>query len=344
MVGRIQTLKTRILMNNNIATLDTFDWQSLSDGEIDAILEERIIAYESAIALRGGKRPKREGFVVERIASMENLRKADKEAQKRKSKREITVNGKKTRVPNKWIRKHNKNAENELRQLQRMILTLKFPPLNYRKENIKTDAGKIRELIKQNYYPWRILQHAIMLVVGPRIFKSLITDTCACIKGKGLHFGVQRVRMTLRRHPEYKWFWKTDFKKYYQSLPHQLVREAFGKLFKDKMFLTLLDMVILAYDSGEELIQTLNDEVIRNQRHPYWGGLKPDRRQSCDEQDRPSDEAQRQEDSLLPILRRCNGARTHESGGDKGNEEILSVCDGGGHRGKGECVCLPDRR
>ena len=96
-------------------------------------------------------------------------------------------------------------------------------------------------------------------------------DTFACIKGKGLHFGVKRVQRTLRRHPELKWFWKTDFKKYYQSLPHDLVRSSLERLYKDKMFLRLIDMVILAYDSGEEIIKELENEIIRNQRNPYWG-------------------------------------------------------------------------
>lgn len=196
-------------------SFEEIQWESMSYDEIDSILIERYRVYEKAIALRGGKRPKREGFIMERIANIDNLRLADKKAQEGKSKRVIIVNGKEVRIPNKYIQKHNENAEEELRALQKMILTLSFPPPNYRKEDLKTDAGKVRQLIKQNYYPWRILQHAIMLVVSPRIFASLITDTFACIKGKGLHYGVKRVKRTMRRHPELKWFWKTDFKKYY---------------------------------------------------------------------------------------------------------------------------------
>ncbi len=261
--------------------------------EIDSLLIERIRIYEETIALRGGKRPKREGFIMERIANIDNLRLADRKAQEGKTKRVIIVNGKEVRIPNKYIQAHNENAEAELRDLQKMILTLKFPPPNYRSEYLRTDAGKIRELIKQNYYPWRILQHAIMLVVSPRIFASLIVDAFSCIKGKGLHFGVKRVQRTLRRHPELKWFWKTDFKKYYQSLPHNLVRSSLERLYKDKTFLRLIDMVILAYDSGEEIIKELENEVIRNQRNPYWGSVKPDFRKSRNKFHRPQDEAER---------------------------------------------------
>lgn len=276
-----------------IKPFEDIQWESMTYEEIDSLLIERIRIYEEAIAMRGGKRPKREGFIMERIANIDNLRLADRKAQEGKAKRLIIVNGKEVRIPNKYIQAHNENAEAELRELQKMILTLKFLPPNYRSEYLRTDAGKVRELIKQNYYPWRILQHAIMLVVSPRIFASLIMDTFACIKGKGLHFGVKRVQRTLRRHPELKWFWKTDFKKYYQSLPHDLVRSSLERLYKDKMFLRLIDMVILAYDSGEEIIKELENEIIRNQRNPYWGSVKPDFRQSRNKLHRPQDEAER---------------------------------------------------
>lgn len=271
-------------------SFEEIQWKSMTFDEIDSLLTERIRIYEEAIALRGGKRPKREGFIMERIANIDNLRLADMKAQERKSKRVIIVNGQEVKIPNKYIQKHNENAEAELRQLQMRILTLSFPPPNYRSEFLKTDAGKIRELIKQNYYPWRILQHAIMLVVSPRIFKSLITDTFACIKGKGLHYGVRRVKRTLRRHPELKWFWKTDFKKYYQSLPHILVRSSLEHLFKDKAFIRLIDMVILAYDSGENVLNELENEIIRNKRNPYWGSVKPDFRKSRNKRHRPQNE------------------------------------------------------
>ncbi len=277
----------------NIKNFEEIQWESMSFEEIDSVLIERIRLYEESIAMRGGKRPKREGFLMERIANIDNLRLADKNAQAGKAKRIVIVNGQPKRVPNKYIQQHNKNAEEELRALQMMILTLKFPPPGYRHENLMTDAGKVRELIKQNYYPWRILQHAIMLVASPYIFKSLITDTCACIKGKGLHYGVRRVKKKLRRNPELKWFWKTDFKKYYQSLPHIVVKEALQSLFKDKVFIKLIDIVILAYDSGDAILQELENEIIRNQRNPYWGSVKPDHRKSRNKQHRPHDEKER---------------------------------------------------
>lgn len=64
------------------ADISDIDWRSLSCSEIDALLSARIERYESAIRINGGKRPKREGHIIERIATMDNLLAADDTAQK----------------------------------------------------------------------------------------------------------------------------------------------------------------------------------------------------------------------------------------------------------------------
>lgn len=243
------------------------DWQSLSPEEIDRVLQLRVDEYERRIAERGGKRPKREGYVIERLALMSNLRKADAEAQAGKLKE------------NRGIRRHNQRAEKDLRLLQKMILTLHFPPVHYEIMFRKTDAGKVREIAKQSYFPWRILHHVIMLVVGQRLYGSLITDTFACIKGKGLHFGVKRIKRFLRLNSEYRWFWKTDFKKYYQSLPHDIIRYGLERKIKDRMFIELVEITLFSYESSDEINKLLEEEAQRKERCTDWSLYKPASRQ-----------------------------------------------------------------
>lgn len=168
------------------------DWRNLSHDEIDRIIAERIEADDRRIEASGGKKPKRVGYILERIAEINNLREADREAQDGKVKK------------NRFIRRHNLHPEEDLRALQLMILTLDFPAPDYSVMKVRSDAGKVRDIVKQKYFPWRILHHAIMRVIGEDIYKSLIYDTSACIKGKGLHFGVRRMKSFLRRYPEYK--------------------------------------------------------------------------------------------------------------------------------------------
>lgn len=260
--------------------ISEIDWKSLSHGEIDSILASRTARYETAIMQRGGKRPKREGHVIERIASMENLIEADTEAQKGKRKRKIVKNGRTIRVENRYIRRHNQRQIEELRQLQMMILTLRLPECRFKQEEIKTDAGKTRLIVKQDFFPWRILHHSVLRVIEPKIYASLIPGTFSCIKGRGIHYGVRMLAKMLRRHPELKWFWKTDFKKYYQSIPHELIEHELTSLFKDKHFIRLMRIVLFSYESGEDITQALRDESELTERNTNWRGHKPDDRQS----------------------------------------------------------------
>lgn len=234
------------------------DWRNLSHDEIDRIIAERIEADDRRIEASGGKKPKRVGYILERIAEINNLREADREAQDGKVKK------------NRFIRRHNLHPEEDLRALQLMILTLDFPAPDYSVMKVRSDAGKVRDIVKQKYFPWRILHHAIMRVIGEDIYKSLIYDTSACIKGKGLHFGVRRMKSFLRRYPECKWFVKTDFKKFYQSILHELIVAALRRKFKDERFIKLIEIAVLSYDSGTELIDVLENEVERKKRCSNW--------------------------------------------------------------------------
>lgn len=94
----------------NIGRSD-IDWKSLSHNEIDRIIAERIEADNKRIEANGGKKSKRAGYILERIAEINNLREADKEAQDGKVKK------------NRFIRRHNLHPEEDLRALQLMILT-----------------------------------------------------------------------------------------------------------------------------------------------------------------------------------------------------------------------------
>lgn len=200
---------------------------------------------------------KRKGFILEQIASMENLEAADREAQAGKVKK------------NRHIRRHNLHAREDLEKLQRMILTLTFPKPDYREMEVHNDSGKDRIIDKQRYFPWRPLHHAIMRVIGPDLYKSLIYDSFACVPGKGLHHGVKRLRMMLRRYPEYRWFWKTDYKKFYQSIPHGTIMDTFRRKYKDERFLKLIDIAILNYDTKDDILDAIDEEKEKKVRRAH---------------------------------------------------------------------------
>jgi hypothetical protein len=249
--------------NESMAKTKDIDWRSLEPATIDIILKARIRDYCLSVERNGGKEAKRIGCLLERIADIGNLRDADRDAQ----------SGKVTK--NRYIRRHNERADQDLRELQLMILTGDFPECEYEFMDVVSDAGKLRKIAKQQYFPWRILHHAIMRVIGPYIYRSLIYDTFACIKGKGLHFGVKRMKRQLRRYPEYKWFWKTDYKKFYLSIPHDTIRWAMRRKFKDERLIDLLEIAVFSYSSGDDVKEALEDEERRKARCANWRVPKP---------------------------------------------------------------------
>lgn len=286
------------------------DWLSMPDEEIDRVLQLRVDHYERAIAERGGKRPKREGYVMERLALMDNIRAADHNAQTGHTK-------------NRAIRRHNKHANRNHRAFQKMLLDFSlFPEAHYDFIRKMTDAGKIRDIAKQHYFPWHILHHDIMLVTGDRLYGSLIMDTFACIKGKGLHFGVQRVKKFIRLHPECKWYWKTDFKKYYQSIPHEVIRDGLEKLIKDETFIRLVELTLFSYVSTSEIDDLLEEERERKKRSADWCLYKPTSRQLRTKQDRPSHERGSEGGRLLSLQRRHDRVRKNERGSQAANESL----------------------
>lgn len=226
--------------------LTDIDWRSMTPQQIDATLATVIGRYEQHIT-QLGHRPKRESYVVERIATIDNLRAASDRAAKGKSRK-------------RYVRLHMRNQEAELRQLQLLILTQSLPPVEFKTDTILSDANKKRDIIKKHFYPWHILDHAIMQVIGPKMVHYLIYDSVACIKGKGLHFGVGRIKRAFRDYPEMQWYWKCDMKKFYQSLSHELIRHRIKRIVKDKNFGYLLEHAILYYESPEYIINQIAKE------------------------------------------------------------------------------------
>ena len=149
-----------------------------------------------------------------------------------------------------------------------MILTLDFPAPDYSVMRVKSDAGKVRDIVKQKYFPWRILHHAIMRVIEEDVYRNLIYDTSACIKGK------------------------TDFKKFYQSILHELIVAALRRKFKDERFIKLIEIAVLSYDSGTELVDVLENEVERKKRCSDWSIYKPTYREFCGKPDRSYNEGE----------------------------------------------------
>lgn len=109
---------------------------------------------------------------------------------------------------------------------------------------VRNDTGKERIISKLPYYPDRIIQWALIQVIEPIFMRTFITDTYSAIPGRGIHFGLNRLHNAMKNREETKYCLKLDVKKYYQSIPHDLLKNSLRKLFKDTDLLWFLDLTI----------------------------------------------------------------------------------------------------
>jgi RNA-directed DNA polymerase len=178
---------------------------------------------------------KRIGGLFESISSLENLRKADRIAQKGKSKQ-------------KGVIQHNKNSETNLLSLQEKLLTKTFVTSAYSTFTI-TDP-KERVIFKLPYYPDRIVHHAVMNILEPIFMQVFTADTYSCIKGRGVHGAVRKLKKVLTDYDGTKYCLKLDIRKFYPSIDHDILKSLLRKKIKDNDLLHLLDEII---DSTEGL-------------------------------------------------------------------------------------------
>ena len=91
----------------------------------------------------------------------------------------------------------------------------------------------------------RIIHHAIINVCQPHFDRTLIDTTYATRKGKGVYAALEKATDALAHYP---YTVKLDFRKYYDSIDHDILKQKLRRLFKDSWLLNLLDKIIDSYE------------------------------------------------------------------------------------------------
>ena len=123
---------------------------------------------------------KRYGNLYEQIYSMDNLRKAHKNARKGKGWYEE-------------VKEVDANIEVYLKQLQEMLINHTYHTSNYEKF-IKKENGKEREIFKLPYFPDRICQWAILQVIEPYLMRHMTKNTYSALPKRGIHKALHDVQ------------------------------------------------------------------------------------------------------------------------------------------------------
>jgi len=178
---------------------------------------------------------KRYDSLFEKICSLENIELAHEHAKKGKTHYSAV----------KLIESDRQYYFNEIKKLleSKMFHTAQYTKL------IKNEYGKVRVIHKLPYYPDRIIHHAIVQIVGKIWDKTMIRDTYACIKHRGIHDVAKRLKQALKDTVNTKYCLKMDARKFYPSMDHDILKSIIRKKIKDSNLLELLDEIIDSLNS-----------------------------------------------------------------------------------------------
>lgn len=193
---------------------------------------------------------KRYGDLYKDITSYENLSLAHKNAQKGKRHYPEVV-------------KVNAREEDYLTDLQKQLQDKTFVNSDYITFT-KHGRKKDRVIYKLPYYPDRIVHHAIMNVCEPLWQRSLIRDTYAALKGRGIHDGVNRMKKFLQDRDNTLYCLKFDIEKFYPSIDNDILfHQILPKKIKCQNSLWLMSQIVYSTDGLP----------IGNYLSQIWGNL-----------------------------------------------------------------------
>ena len=128
------------------------------------------------------------------------------------------------------------------KEIQDLLISKTFTTSPYEIEQ-RFDGRKMRTLYKLPYFPDRIVQHALLNVVGPILTNSFIRDSFQSIVGRGTSDAMRRVRkLVIEKQPRYAL--KVDVEKYYPSTDNDIMKSEVRRKIKCADTLWLIDDVI----------------------------------------------------------------------------------------------------
>lgn len=178
---------------------------------------------------------KRYGYLIEQVIEESNLLEAF----------HIVMRGKKR---TRTVRHFKKKRDAILQEISEEIKTGRYAPSGFREFTVM-ENGKLRD-IQSLPFKDRIALHAIMVVLNKALGGMLIRDTYASLPNRGIHDGLNRIRMALKDAPGTRYCLKLDLKKFYHNVDQDILIERLGRKIKDRMMLDTLVRIIRSFGPG----------------------------------------------------------------------------------------------
>lgn len=172
-------------------------------------------------------------------------------------------NARKGKTHYKEVKMVDSDIDKYAMEIQRMLVSGTYKVGMYDIFSRVVDSGKTREIYRLDYYPHRIIHHAILQILEPIWINTFISQTYCCIKSRGIHKALKKIKSDLRFNPELKYCYKFDIKKYYPNIDNGVLKQKVRKKIKDNKLLALLD----------EIIDSANGLPIGNYMSQYFANL-----------------------------------------------------------------------
>ncbi len=176
---------------------------------------------------------KRYGNLYARVCAYDNLEEAYHWAAKGKGRRDE-------------VKEFAADLETNLRQIEAELRNHTYRTSEY---SIFTKHEPKERIIYKLPFSDRVVHWAIMLVIEPIWVSNFTRDVYACVKGRGIHPCLRKLRGDLESDPEgTAYCLKLDVRKFYPSIDHDILKAVVRKKIKDPELLWLLDEIIDSTD------------------------------------------------------------------------------------------------
>lgn len=166
---------------------------------------------------------KREGHVYERCWQWEHLVRSEATATKRKR--------------NYGVERHAAERIRNLVEIQQNFIRHEVRTGEYSHDQRVSGQGKMRDIAKLKFHPSHIQHQSLCLAADERVERALITHTYASRIGYGQAKAAKQLWRWMKSDPLHtRWYAQADIVRYYENIPHDLLRRNLYRLFKDRDF------------------------------------------------------------------------------------------------------------
>jgi len=163
------------------------------------------------------------------------------------------------------VQRYESNVLHNINKLRKLLIRGTYRQKPFYEFDI-CERGKMRH-IRSIHISDRVLQRALCdYVLNPVLFRYLIYDNGASVKGKGVSFARNRMKVHLmryyRKHGSTGYILNIDYSKYFDSIPHDLLKQKIASKIDDCRVLRLVNYLIDTFPGdkglglGSQLSQT----------------------------------------------------------------------------------------